>query len=112
MEVVSQELLNHSHSLSDIYIVYTDSTHDTYRIVYTETTNEVDAMDVYTQYSPRIIPGGKLIYYMDYDRRNVNHALHMISTDEFEMTYGSFWVMFTKSFGSSSHISTFLHIGQ
>lgn len=122
MEVESmscrQELLQllsiHSNPQSnhDIYIMYTDSIHDTYRVVYTETTNDKDAIHVYTQYSPQIIPGGKLIYYMDYDRRNVNHALHMISTDEFEITYGSCWVVFTKTFGSSSHIPTFLHIDQ
>lgn len=93
-------------------IMYTDSIHDTYSVVYTDTTCSHVALQVYTEYSPRIIPGGKIIYYIDYDRREVNHVLHMISTDEFEMTYGSCWVVFTKTLGSSTNIPSFLHIDQ
>ena len=93
-------------------IMYTYSIHDSYSMVYTETTNSDIALQVYTDYSSQILPGGKLIYYIDYHRRNVNHVLHMISTDDFEMTYGSCWVVFTKSSGSSTSITTLLDIGQ
>jgi hypothetical protein len=93
-------------------IMYTYSIHDTYSVVYTETTSSDIALQIYTDYSPRMIPGGKLIYYMDYDRRDVNHALHMISTNEFEITYGSCWVVFTKTLASSTYIPTLLHIEQ
>ena len=89
----------HSSPLSTqlIYrIMYTSSIHDMYSVVYTEVTTYQAALDLYRKYSHRLSPGGKLIYYIDYDRRHVNVALHTISSEEFEITYYHYFIVFTK----------------
>ncbi len=77
-------------------IVYTRGIHDIYSVVYTEVTEYQAALDLYQKYSPLLSPGGKLIYYIDYNRQQVNSALHTISSDEFEITYYRYFVVFTK----------------
>lgn len=89
----------HSSPLSTqlIYsIVYTRGIHDIYSVVYTEVTDSQQALNLYRKYSSRLSPGGKLIYYMDYDRYQVNIALHTISSEEFEITYYRYFIVFTK----------------
>jgi len=89
----------HSSPLSTqmIYsIVYTRGIHDIYSVVYTEVTDSQQALVIYQTYSPLLSPGGKLIYYIDYHRHQVNVALHTISSEEFEITYYRFFIVFTK----------------
>ena len=90
-------IFSSSKSTQLIYpIVYTRSIHDNYSVVYTEVSEYTRALEVYQKYSPRMVTGGKIIYYIDSQRQSVNMALHTISTDEFEMTYYSHFVVFTK----------------
>lgn len=90
-------IFSSSKSTQLIYpIVYTRSIHDMYSIVYTELTDYSKALDVYEKYSPRMVLGGKLIYYMDQHRQSVNMALHTISSDEFKITYYRHFIVFTK----------------
>jgi len=86
-------------------IMYTVSIHDIYSIVYTETTESKIALHVYTEYQSRLCPGGKLIYYIDFDRQSVNVALHTISTEDFEITYFSHFMVFTKCASPSTKSS-------
>ena len=76
-------------------IMYTRSIHDSYTIVYTEVMDPTCALRVYTEYHSRLLPGGKLIYYIK-DRPQVIHVLHTIFSDEFELTYYPFFIVFTK----------------
>ena len=90
-------IFSSSKSTQLIYpIVYTRSIHDNYSVVYTEVTEYTRALEVYQKYSPRMVTGGKIIYYMDAQRQSVNMALHTISTDEFKMTYYSHFIVLTK----------------
>ena len=90
-------IFSSSKSTQLIYpIVYTRSIHDNYSVVYTEVTEYTRALEVYQKYSPRMVTGGKIIYYIDAHRQSVNMALHTISTDEFEMTYYPHFIVFTK----------------
>lgn len=91
-------------SASSHAFLSTYSTHDI-SIVYTETTDSTEALTLYTTYQSRLPSGGMLIYYMDAFRQNVNVALHTISTDEFEITYFSKFIVFTKGVASDAWLA-------
>ena len=76
-------------------IAYTYSILDGYSLVYTDCCTYRDSKSVYTHFSVKMSPGGKLIFYIK-ERGPVIDFVHTISSDDFVLSYHEDCIVLTK----------------